>query len=296
MVLCIIAFFVFAVLSIFSAKYRPIAKEAFACVFKTITLKPCDTGMDDRFKAEVVSALLKISPHAAKFTNKNFVLLSWIFVLLSFASMIYTIYGIYNFYFFGNCEGLNSNNICILNDITGDYGRFSEPKDLIFIDERSGISLGNPNSTNLIIEYGCFTCPYTAKAEDTILEVVEKNDVYYVFKPFPLPNHEYSYETAKAVLCARDQGKAFEMRKAVFSQMEACGESGVIAIKVLANQSGLEMEEFQKCFDGNNTVKELEGYIDQGKSAHIYATPTFFVNGEPVVGPKSAQEIERLLK
>ncbi len=296
MVLCIIAFFVFAVMSIFSAKYRPLAKEAFGCVFKTITLKPCDTGMDDRFKAEVVSALLKVSPGAARFTNKNFVAISWVFVILTIASFAYTAYGVYNFYFYGNCDGPNSEGACILNDLTGDYGRFSEPTDLVITQDKQGIVLGNPNATNVIIEFGCFVCPYTAKAEDTMMDLVGRHDIYYVFKPFPLPNHDYSFEAAEAVLCADRQGKAMEMRRAVFAQQEACGESGDVAIKILANQSGLDMELFNECYDGNETVSELEMYIQQGKDAHIYATPTFFVNGEPVVGPKPIEEFERLLK
>ena len=295
MVLCFIAFFVFAVLSIFSARYRPLAKDAFQCIFKTLTLKPCDTGLDDRIKADIVSSILRVSPTAARLTNRHFTIFSWIFVILTFASFGYSAFGAYNFYFYGNCDGPESAQACILNDLTGDYGRFSEPTELIVTNDTRGITLGNENASNTIIEFGCFTCPYTKKADGVMEQIVEKHDVYYVFKPFPLPNHEYSYETAKAVLCADRQNKSLEMRESIFAQQEACGESGEVAIRILAKQSGLDMDVFNRCYDNGETVDELELYIQQGKDAHIYATPTFFVNGKSVVGPKSLEEFEALL-
>jgi glutaredoxin len=296
MVLCILAFFVFAVMSIFSAKYRPMAKEAFGCVFKTIMLKPCDTGLDDRIKADVVSKLLKVSPMAAKFTNRHFTFLSWVFVILTLASFAYSAYGMYNFYFYGNCDGPQSVEACILNDITGDYGRFSEPTELVPPTNFEGITRGDPNSSTVIVEFGCFTCPYTGQAEHTVNELLEKHDVYYVFKPFPLPNHAYSFEAAHAVLCAERQNKSEELRQRVFAEQEVCRTDGTLAIKALAEEAGLDMAEFSQCYDNNETDAELEYYIQQGKDAHIYATPTFFVNGEPLVGPKTLEEFEKVIK
>jgi glutaredoxin len=296
MVLCIIAFFILAVMSIFSAKYRPMAKEAFGCVFKTIMLKPCDTGMDDRIKADVVSKVLKVSPTAARFTNRHFTFISWVFVLLTVVSLAYSAVGAYNFYFYGNCDGPQSTEACILNDLTGDYGRFSEPTDLVAPTGYDGITMGNPNSSTIIVEFGCFTCPYTGQAEETVQQLLAKHDVYYIFKPFPLPNHENSYEAAKAVLCAEKQNKSWELRQRVFAELKVCKADDVLDMKILAKDAGLEMGNFTQCYDNNETVGDLENYIQQGKDAHIYATPTFFVNGEGIVGPKSLEEFEKVMQ
>jgi len=297
MVLCIIAFAVFAIMSIFSAKYRPLAKQGFECVFRTVTLRPCNTGLDDHIKAELVSGVLKYSPSGARILNKHYVLFSWIIVLLSIGSLGYTAYGIYNFYVFGNCDGPSSTNACVLNTITGDYGRFSEPTQLVAPSDYSGISEGNINAPIKIIEFGCFTCPYTKEAQPTMSQVLSKynGSVYYVFKPFPLPNHNNSYDAARAVLCARDQGKQYELQNLIFRQQDVCRESGSMEIKNLAQDAGLNMSAFNQCYDNNMTNAELEKYIQQGKDAHIYATPTFFVNGKAVVGPKSLEQFECVL-
>src|SRR4030095_10668494 len=193
MVLCIIAFLVFSVMSIFSAKYGPLARKGFECFFRTLTMRPCETGLDEQIKADLVSGLMGHSPGAAKALNRHFTLFSWLFVILSVGSLAYAAFGLYNFYAYGNCDGPTATGACILNDITGDYGRFSEPKDLIAPTEFDGIAAGNPNASVKIVEFGCFTCPYTKKAESTMQELLaEYNDsVYYIFKPFPLPHHQY---------------------------------------------------------------------------------------------------------
>ncbi len=298
MVLCIVAFFVFAVMSIFSAKYRPLAREGLRCVFRTVTFKPCDTGLDDRIKAEMVSGLLRFSPAGAKALNRHFTLFSWLFVLLTLGSLAYSAYGAYNFYYYGNCDGPASTNACVLNQITGDYGRFSEPRDLVFPTALDGITSGNESAENVIVEFGCFTCPYTAKAEPAVQQLLRKHNgtIYYVFKPFPLPHHNNSYDAARAVLCANRQGRPWELQEEIFRQQEVCSADGSIAIRSLAEDSGLDMADFDRCFDNNETGVELDAYIRQGYDSHIYATPTFFINGKAVVGPKTLEQLECAIK
>jgi protein-disulfide isomerase len=295
MVLCIIAFFVFAVMSIFSAKYRPLAREGFRCVFRTLMLKPCDTGLDERIKAEVVAGVLRYSPPLAKMVNRHFTLLSWLFVLITVVSLAYTAMGVYNFYFYGNCDGPQALGACILNDITGDYGRFSEPTQLIAPKTLDGMVAGNASANVTIIEFGCFTCPYTKEAEPTMKTLLRLYDgtVYYVFKPFPLPNHKNSFDDARAVLCAYQQNRSGQLQDLIFNNQALCASGGGSTdIKGLAQQAGLDMNVFNACFDNNETGAQLAAYVQEGKDAHIYATPTFFINGKPLVGPKSLSDFE----
>lgn len=102
--ICVIALFVFAVLGVFSAKYRALAKEAFRCTFLKMTFRPCNTALDDRIKSKLVSKLLPRAPKAARFVYKRFELLSWIFTALFFASTIYSAYSLYNLAVHGTCD------------------------------------------------------------------------------------------------------------------------------------------------------------------------------------------------
>ncbi len=52
---CVVALVVLSIMGIFSASNRALAKEAFDCVFRRITLRPCPTGFDEKIKARVRS-------------------------------------------------------------------------------------------------------------------------------------------------------------------------------------------------------------------------------------------------
>ena len=102
MVLCIVALLVFAVLSIWSAKYRELAKEAFRCVTRMIALKPCDVHLETKIKTKVTAKLMFI-PALARFFYKYFKAISWAFTISFFASLAYSAYSVYNLLVFGTC-------------------------------------------------------------------------------------------------------------------------------------------------------------------------------------------------
>src|SRR3989338_9101514 len=115
MVFCIIALVIFSILGLFSAKYRAYAKESFRCVSSMITLRPCDTGFDQKMKAKVTSGLMKRSERLGRFVYKRFELISWSFLAVMIVSLFFTGLGIYNLVAYGNCNGPESTDVCILN-------------------------------------------------------------------------------------------------------------------------------------------------------------------------------------
>lgn len=104
MPLCLVALLVFSVMSLWSAKYRPLAKQAFKCFTKTLTLSPCDMAFEQRVKAKVTAKLLKVWPALARLFYSNFRIFAWIFTLSFFISLGYTVYSFYNFAVYGSCE------------------------------------------------------------------------------------------------------------------------------------------------------------------------------------------------
>ena len=104
MVLCLVALVVFSLMSVGSAKYRPLAREAFKCFTKTLTLSPCDMAFEQRVKAKGTAKLLKVYPPLARLFYWNFRAFAWAFTIIFFASLIYTLYSFYNFAVYGSCE------------------------------------------------------------------------------------------------------------------------------------------------------------------------------------------------
>ena len=104
MVVCIIAFVVLAFMGIFSAKYRAYAKEAGRCVFRMVTLRPCDTDFDQKVKSKITTKLMTKSPKAASFVYKRFNVISLIFVVIFFVSIALTANAVYNLAVYGTCD------------------------------------------------------------------------------------------------------------------------------------------------------------------------------------------------
>jgi len=100
----LVALVVFSVMSIWSAKYRRLAKEAFKCVRKTLMLSPCDMAFEQKVKAKVTAKLLNISPTLARGFYQNFRIFAWAFTASFFVSLFITAYSFYNFAVYGSCD------------------------------------------------------------------------------------------------------------------------------------------------------------------------------------------------
>lgn len=158
MILCIIAMVVFGILGIFSAKYRAWAREAFDCTFKTIQLKPCDSKLDQRIKSKLTSRLMNHSPWLAKFTYRNFTILSWIFTILFFASSAYSAYSVYNLIVYGSCS---PGSYCIFNP-------------------GANLTSGNTcNITGRFIEFYGAECPHCKKMAPIVAQVENETGVQF---------------------------------------------------------------------------------------------------------------------
>ncbi len=137
--ICIIALVVFSVLAIFSASYRPLAGEAFDCVFRKVTFRKCRTNLDQRLKSQITGKLLTKSPLLARFVYKRFELLSGIFVILFIVSLAYSAYGGYNYARYGHCDGINAEGFCVYDALDGE-----EPVNAPCIEEDFGKTLFTP--------------------------------------------------------------------------------------------------------------------------------------------------------
>jgi hypothetical protein len=150
MVLCIIALIVFAVLGIFSVKYRKLTAEAFDCVVRRVTLRPCVSKLDERIKAKVVGEAFKKSPGGAAFLNRHFEIFSWIFFILTLASFGYLVYGAYSLVTIGTCDPITGS--CI----------FAKPNETI--------TPAHCASTTFVEFYGA-ECVHCQRMEQTVKQV-----------------------------------------------------------------------------------------------------------------------------
>ncbi len=109
---CVIALIIFSILGIFSATHRQLAKEAFDCVFRRITLRPCNTGFDKKIKGKIIGKLLNKSPKIASFINRFWEIISWILVVIFFTSLFFSARSAYYLIKYKTCDPSEPQN-CI---------------------------------------------------------------------------------------------------------------------------------------------------------------------------------------
>ena len=75
---------------------------------------------------------------------------------------------------------------------------------------------GKAGSPITLIEYSDFQCPFCARAEPTVQQVLSEygDKVLFAYKHFPLTQiHPHAQAAAEASECAKDQGKFWEFHK-----------------------------------------------------------------------------------
>ena len=300
MVVCIIALVVFGILGIFSVSYRKLAKEAFDCVLRKVTFRKCHTALDKRLKSQITGSIVRKSPKAGKFIYRHFVVISWIFTILLIASFAYSGYSLYNYVKYGNCYGPESEGFCIF-DPTGQQSQYSGMKPtyegaVVFPDADDDPSIGPKDAPVIVIEFGCFRCQFTKKAESVVQQILSTygDKIYYVYRDFPLSARHLEADIhAEAADCALEQGKYWEYHKALFEHFEMVNHDD--EMKQIAADLGLNTTQFNECLDSRKYKDEVQKDFEDGQKAGIFGTPTFFINNRTIVGPQPFEKFKKII-
>ncbi len=300
MVLCWIALPVFAILGIFSARYRKLTAESLECLFKTATFQKCKSGLDDRIKSQITGKLLKFSPVSARFFYKHYKIITLILLILFIWSAWVGGVGVYNYIQYGNCNGPGDDGFCIL-DPTGENSATCEipesvgGRELVVpeVDPTREV-IGNENAELTIIEFGCYVCPYTNQVEETVREILDYygGRVNLQFIVYPLPGHEFSYESSMASKCAHEQNMCEEYHEKLFEQNMGFSNDTFVQI---ASELGMDVGRFENCMINNTYAAEIEEDKKLAIEAGIKGTPTFFIKDQVIVGPKPFKTFKKII-
>jgi len=303
---CIIAFIVLSVIAIFNVSYRELAKDAYICVFRRLTLRPCNTAFKEKMKAKIIGKVLNRSALIAKFLNKNFELLSWILFLTTIASLFWTGKGLFNFYMYGSCNGLNQSGFCALDPL-GENNKVSTAGGSCGTGEgdESKVTLDNVNlnlfptqntdSKNTLVFIGCYNCDYTRKAYPLIKKLIVLNKVNYIFAHYPVKGETLYLLPIGYCAYKDDQKKFWQLNDKLFeSSKEDIANKEFV--DNLLRDVGFDVNKINSCTISPETNNEVvERRIELEKTS-IYGTPLIFINGKGLVGPKPYRVYQRMLK
>ena len=134
-----------------------------------------------------------------------------------------------------------------------------------------------------IVEFSDFQCPYCAKAALEAAQVVQKfpKDVKLVFKQFPLDDHSQAELAAEASLAAQAQGKFWQMHDKMYANFRQINRDRIL---VWATETGLDMTRFRTELDSHKYATRVKAEEQEGETAGVEGTPTFYINGQKFNG------------
>jgi len=294
---CVIALIVLSILGIFSASNRVLAKEALDCVLRRVTLRPCNTGFDEKMKARILGSVINRSEKVASFLSHYFEVLAWSFFVLLLASGIFAIRGFYLFYTTGSCNGLNSTALCVF-DPTGKNNETSVIDEGCRVDQAGrgteltlkdvdpgGFPVLYSDSPDTIVFIGCFACDYTRKAYPLVRKLADKHQASFTFLEYPVK--EKTDLDTRYAYCAyqQDPVKYWDYADALFNAEKVDLDSDQFLI-TSAESVGLDGERINTCANDPATESNVKAQLQQILYTNFRGTPTVFINGKAMVGPK----------
>ncbi len=105
---CIAAFIVLVIISIFSARYRRLAKKAWGCVARRLTFRPCDTKFKDELKSRLLAHVALKKPQFVKAASIGIEVGSFVIVALTVWSLYVVFKSGLNLYVYGTCNPANA--------------------------------------------------------------------------------------------------------------------------------------------------------------------------------------------
>lgn len=165
---------------------------------------------------------------------------------------------------------------------------------VLSVDPDDDPSIGPADAPVTIVEFSDFQCPYCQRSTDTLKELrrLYGDKIRVVYRDYPGPNHPLAAPAAEAAQCAGDQGKFWEYHDALFNH-QATGAGW--DYEALARDLGLQTGEFSACLNTGRYREEVRKDLQDGLALGITSTPTFFINGRPLVGAQPLAEFSRLI-
>ena len=158
--------------------------------------------------------------------------------------------------------------------------------------------IGDKNAPVRIVAFLDFQCPYCTTMYPVIEQLLDKypQKVCLVIKHFPLRMHPFAEKAAMAALAAAKQNKYREISSLYFKNYKNLNDQ---TIKEYAQQTGINMEAFDKEREDNALKTIIAEDLNLGKKLGIRGVPSVFINGRAFRGRSIdalSQQVEQELK
>ncbi len=186
-----------------------------------------------------------------------------------------------------------------LSDMRSGNGISKEPREIPDWEEllSSGLWIGPPEATAVIVEFADFQCPFCADVSKhlKVLRGRYGDEIGVLYRHFPLSAiHPHAFDAAVGAECAAKQDSFAEFHDFLFSAQEAIGNVGW---EILAEEAGVpSVAEFVACKSEDWAVKRVLEDVFLADRLGLTWTPSIIVNGTLLPGTPSLDTLDAYVR
>ncbi len=169
-------------------------------------------------------------------------------------------------------------------------------------DADDPMAKGEVDAPVVLVAYSEFQCPFCGKfARDTAPTLEEKyvadGTLRIEWRDFPYLGPE-SATAALAGRAAAAQGRFWEFHDAMYADQlpPNSGQLDEQYVESVADEIGLDVEQFRADMASDETESLVARDFQEGQAIGVTGTPSFLVNGTPVVGAQPIEVFEQAIE
>lgn len=159
--------------------------------------------------------------------------------------------------------------------------------------------MGSASAVVKVVEFSDFQCSFCGRFYVNTLEPLTARYgdlIQFVYRDYPIFG-EPSFQSAMAAECAADQGEFWPYHSLIFDNLQQQTplplEYGTFL--TWAQQLELDTDQWANCMNDPATRQEIELDLASGRTWGITGTPTFFINGQILVGAHPIETFIQLI-
>ncbi|SDO95055.1 thioredoxin domain-containing protein [Afipia sp. GAS231] len=159
------------------------------------------------------------------------------------------------------------------------------------------MALGPADAKVTIVEYAASTCPHCAAFNRDVFpkiksEFIDTGKIRYVFREFPLNIKDLACAMLTRRIAGEDAAKYFAVVDIMFRQQDQLVKQTSDTLRLIGRQAGLSTQAVEDCLKD----QAMQDKISSGQKyaedvLKVEGTPTFFINGDEIVGEAAFEEL-----
>ena len=154
---------------------------------------------------------------------------------------------------------------------------------------------GDVDAPVTIMTFSDYQCPYCIRSEPVLAAVLDRypGEVRVIHRHFPLDSiHPFARPASEAAMCADEQGRFWDFHDAIFARNGRLDEASFGEIATTLELDGAALDQ---CIEERRYRDFVQADFDAGQAAGVTGTPAFFVNGIPLKGARTADQLSEVV-